>query len=72
MKVTSISVTLEEKVGLPAYSNVLYRASITADVAEGEDPHEAIREAEGVVEGWMKDYYRREVQEMVQAAARQK
>lgn len=65
-----IHIHLEEKVGLPAYSNVSYGGSVTRFVEDDPDKiDEALLDAESRVEGWMKDYYRREVQELVENAA---
>jgi len=68
MKNRRIEVHLEEKVGLPKFSNVTYGASISGELEDGEDEATAIAEAEATVEGWMKDYFRREVEPMLAAA----
>ncbi len=70
MKVTSVTVRLEEKVGLANYSNVTYSGAVTAEPEGKETAEEVIAQCEAVVEGWMKDYFRREVEELVEKSAK--
>jgi len=64
---------LEEKVGLANYSNVTYGGSVTRYVKDADkDIEAAFKENEAQIEGWMKDYYRREVSELVEASAKSK
>lgn len=65
MKVTSVTMHLEEKVGLPNYSNVTYSASITAEPEGDETSDDVLASCEATIEGWMKDYFRREVEGML-------
>lgn len=64
-KVVSITTKIEEKVGLANYSNVTYSAAVTTEPEEGDTPAEILAHNEDLIEGWMKDYFRREVKELL-------
>ena len=68
MKVTSVETKLEEKVGLPKFSNVTYSAKITAEPQGDETGADVIAQSEAIIEGWMKDYFRREVLRLLENA----
>lgn len=63
---TSITTKLEEKVGLANYSNVTYSATITTELEDGDTPESVLAFNEEQIESWMKDYFRREVEAMLQ------
>jgi hypothetical protein len=64
-----IHIHLEEKVGLPNYSNMVYGASVTRYVEDSEDLSEELADAGKQVEGWMTEYFRVEVQPILENAA---
>jgi hypothetical protein len=72
MKVTSVTTRMEEKVGLANYSNVTYSATITAEPEGDETGKDVIEQSEAIIEGWMKDYFRREVEQLVEQSAKSK
>lgn len=68
MKITTVNVSLHEKVGLPNYSSVDYGASITAELDEGEDHQAVLKELEGEIGKWMEVYFREQVVELLENA----